>query len=771
MIRFSQFCCLLVVALALHVPTRSLAFLSTRTKSPSQTTTVKTPLYASSSSSSSSKSKSASVQEQQQQQQQQNNNNEVTRLRQEAARIRLEAEQLDASLTLRKIDTLQRKFQHAKKPEEKQEILAQLKQLKRKVKGKEDLEENDTMVQLPSQTMTAAAEEKVTHQKVPSPNKAAEQSKPGATLQPVKNKDESNESSDGVSLPTGFVRTEQPEGIATHAETNKQVESSESSSNTNISTSTFTNTTINTEHSPVAGFDPEDLELYVPICWEIEERLPNLTLREKMEVFRTEPRLQQHFSDKITALLLQPMQDMQQLEELRSQYLYSSSSVEKKELKRQIDALQTQMDLQLQQQEHQQQDADESGAVTYSDSLYHELPPINMTERLEAIRALPPTLQAVYKSRNKLEPKDEDDDDDNNSTLELAIMLDYWDYQLQLLEQIPYVHPITDNMRAQVTQAVQNLPLPVRRHVLVSQLQQQNVTSTVLEDVEGIVNQLCSEERKAAVDDEDLMGSGSPWAQFHQGGISVKVEAPEYNDIEFVDRSRFVKELYPSLARMEMVHPTPELVEDFMKECLDRKSFMVTSKPERVMGGYYIRGQNVISGDEEAGGIQLSTRIQERLQASEQLNEKLEFFYITDPSPVSDESFEMGYTSADPVIFLTTKEPSVLYEHAEPLTKFVVASCGVASIALFALATCELQPLLAERIEAALLAENPDVSFLTNIFLQSVFSMAAIQFSHEAAHRVVAWKDKVRSITLLEFPRERKMTDLLNSPSIRYTTV
>ena len=619
---------------------------------------------------------------------------EVTRLREEAARIRKEAAELDASLTKRKIESLEEKIEHSKDEDEIQGFRKQLQQLRMKSGSRDGDTQEKTSENVSLETTVVDKTEKSATESIKSTDEQIAK-KLIATFEPVE-----DESNSGTSLPA-FTITE--DDIAKAAE-KKQAEKDDSSL-----------------PSPVAGFDPEDLELYVPICWEIEERAGFLNLTEKMEVFRTEPRLQDHFTQKITAMIVQPMQDIQQLEELRSSYLYSSSSMEKKELKRQIEKLEKHLE---------SEEAGEDGPIEYMESLYRELPPLtDMEERIKAISELPPTLQAVYKQRNKLPP---------DADLELAIYLDYYDMQLQLLDQIPFVHPITAEMREQVTKAVESLPLAVKRHILTQDFGE-TIGSNDDINVEDLVDRLCSEDRKSDGDDD------SPWAQFHQGGFSVTVEKPEYNDIEFVDRSRYVSELYPSLARLEIVSPAEEMVDKFMKECINRKMFMVSSKPERVLGGYYIRGSNMISGDEEVGGIELSTKLDEKL-ADSPLNDKLDFFYIADPAPVSDENFEMGYTNSDPVIFVTAKEPSVLYESSDFLTKLSVTSLGALSLFLFALATCELQPLLAEKIEVTLQNETPDISFLTSTFLQSISSILAIQFAHELGHRVIAWKDKVRRL-------------------------
>ena len=59
---------------------------------------------------------------------------------------------------------------------------------------------------------------------------------------------------------------------------------------------------------------------------------------------------------------------------------------------------------------------------------------------------------------------------------------------------------------------------------------------------------------------------------------------------------------------------------------------MVTSKPERVAGGFYIRGQNQLSDDEDkvlTAADKLVSIVSEKMEDSK-LGDKLEFFYILD---------------------------------------------------------------------------------------------------------------------------------------------
>jgi hypothetical protein len=70
------------------------------------------------------------------------------------------------------------------------------------------------------------------------------------------------------------------------------------------------------------------------------------------------------------------------------------------------------------------------------------------------------------------------------------------------------------------------------------------------------------------------------------------------------------------------------------------------------------------------------------------------------------------------------------------------------STLLFAIGSCAFNTAVAERFTATL--DQADVSgvldlqWLISMVVPIFLSISAIQISHELAHRVVAWKDKVR---------------------------
>ena len=78
----------------------------------------------------------------------------------------------------------------------------------------------------------------------------------------------------------------------------------------------------------------------------------------------------------------------------------------------------------------------------------------------------------------------------------------------------------------------------------------------------------------------------------------------------------------------------------------------------------------------------------ERLAASSQLSDKIEFFYVPDPSPLSDEDFEMD-NPVPLVLYVTAKDSALFYSNAGAFTKFCVSTLGIATMAVFSLDTAQ----------------------------------------------------------------------------------
>jgi hypothetical protein len=600
-------------------------------------------------------------------------NEEAARLRKEAEIMRLQAEQMDMSLTLQKIETLETKLKNkswlAKNPDKEAELQTQLQRL------------NDKLAN--------------------AGNNASPKSETAATVKPiapssVESSSLSSESSSTPKVEKGSVGS--------------------SSSSRSLEPSASSGKKKKLPVTPLAGFDQEDLDLYIPIANDINKLLPDADVAEKLEAFRTAPELQDHFQKKIQGMLVGPLEEMQKLETLRQEFLDSNSSKERERLKREIEKL--------------EEGLEQDGPFMYSEGFYLEdLAPITEEElarRLEAVGNLPDILIAIYKQRNNL--GDEDD-------LSLGIQMDYYEPQLQLLEQVRMIDPLPDEMREEYIRGFDSLPKPVQERFAKNMgVDGDSDAATVL---------------KSALEESSIL-SLSPLMQVVEAS-NVNADPAEYNDIEFVDRSRFLEEFVPAVGGMEGKHPSEEDAKSFVSEVFDRKSFMVTSKPERVAGGYYIRGTNLFEDDEDGAKTaadKLVAHVNEKLQSSA-LAEKLDFFYIIDPSPPTDEELEFGETEK-PVFVITTRDRESLYRWAKPQTKIGITLAGLLTTFMFTVGSCALNPSITDRFSKTLDDAGStgvlDLQWFADLCVPMFIAFLSIQLAHELSHRVIALRDKVSII-------------------------
>ena len=572
---------------------------------------------------------------------------------------------------------------------------------------------------------------------------------------------------------------------------------------------------------PMSGFDEKDLKMYVPVAEDVTKMAPNATLDERIGLFRDSPELQAHFKEKIQNLLLGPLEEMQELEGLKEQYLESTSSKEKDSLLKQIKRLEAKMDENTIGVSANGVGPNvfggDPGGIGYSNNVKlppETLPPLTeaeLEERYETMKALPDILIAVYLQRNGLydlpvafstinvdvgrggvginmdtvnnsatNANDKDGEEsisegdsvgtgneapfDLYENLKLAIQLDYYDLQLQLLNQALGIRPMPEDLRQEFSEAFRSLPAPVRARYVTDNLGIDKLETAVLVSEEAQDLDRVIEEIMKSLDE----GSSSPFSLMLNGDSNKKSEQPivplEYNDVEFIDRSRYLEEFMPSVARLEDLRPSPEEVDLFVQDCLTvsgNKPFMVTSKPERVIGGYYVRGTNQLGFDEDTSASANDRLVQEvyqRLESHPTLKDKIEFYYILDPSPPSDEDMELD-VGLNPLFLVTAKDPKAMYEISSPLTKGAITISGFLFTFMFSVGSCVLNPKINASLQKSLdmISSNPastsvDFQWFSELCLPLYFSFLGVLFAHELGHRLVATYYKVGIILFWVFP-------------------
>jgi len=709
-----------------------------------------------------------------------NQNSEVEKLLMDAERLRLEAERMDANLTLQKIAALEEKLSNDAWLEKQQgqtvkDLYEKLRQLESKV------------------------------------------SRPDSAVRPEFSVNEKIEK----------IMEESSSSTIDDTSSSSLKEGNEYSSSSSSAYDGNSNISKNRNLPPMAGFDDSDLNLYVPVAEDVNKMAPNATLDERITLFRDAPELQEHFKQKLQRLILEPLEELQELETLKEQYFGSSSSKEKDALLKQIKRLEAKVEENnigmSTATDNGGSDANGSGGIGYSDKILipqDRLPPLTeneLEERFEAIKGLPDILVTIYLQRNGLydlpaaistidvklgsdgvnvvlntkndsatnanendedSEKNEDDvkrieddangegqdenENENSSTdvtpdasfdlyenLRLAIQMDYYDLQLQLLDQ-GRVIPLSDDMRKDFAAAYQSLPMQVRERYVVEKLEIKSLEASIItsdkdDDVERVLKEVLQPV------DEPFAALSQATSAFGRGAKEQTATPPEYNDVEFVDRSRYLEEFLPAIASLEEMHPSREDVDLFVTECLSgsgKKIFMVTSKPERVVGGYYIRGSNQMEPDTKSATTaneRLAEGVYERLQNHPTLKDKIEFYYVLDPSPPSDEDLELE-VNLNPIFIVTTKDPKTMYDLSSPMTKIAVTIAGLLSTFLFSIGSCVLNPKINASIETALDSVSSsasttvyvDVDWFFSLCLPLYFSFLSILFAHELGHRIVA---------------------------------
>ena len=461
---------------------------------------------------------------------------------------------------------------------------------------------------------------------------------------------------------------------------------------------------------PIGGFDQKDLDLYIPVAREIEAMMTNATMAEKLVAFREQPNLQEHFQAKIQALLVKPIEDMAKLDDLKKQYFSSRSRIEKESIKREMDRL--------------EESYENDSPIAFAHSIYRGTPPMSEQEmelRLKTMGELPQMIQDLFKRRTGVE---------SGGSLRLAIELEHFEQQIQLLDQIRFLAPLDSFARDDAINGFESMPESIRQFFCknIGLAEDSNATTVISKLENGAVfGQLGSKNRVVA-----------------QGLIP---DLPEYNDIDFVDRSRYAEEFIPAFTRMEDRRPTPEQLDTFINEVLSKKTFTLKSKPERVLGGYYLRGKNQFESGEgiPTAGDKLVSALNDNLSKSSLVG-VIQFFYILDPTPPSDEEIEQG-GDAEPILLVTTVDADHFYKLLLPRNKFLISASGFLSAFVLALSTCELNGFNYDQFNAQLEAYKAgtgdlDISWLTDMAAPVAIYLVGIQMAHELSHRLVAWKDK-----------------------------
>jgi hypothetical protein len=461
-----------------------------------------------------------------------------------------------------------------------------------------------------------------------------------------------------------------------------------------------------------SGFDEDIFVVYYPVAVEVERRLGNTTtLEERVEAFSTAPEIATFVQQHIHERIVEPFQDMKRLEELQQSFFKSTSTIEKEQIIRDIQSLERKME--------------NDDIVSYTDSVFLNITTISDEEmqcRVSTIAKLPMILQVLPKRTLGI-PFDSD--------VRVAIEINHYESQLQILDQVPnlMLEPDDDNNQiAQETRmALQSLPKSVRDHYARSKGLPNG------DDLDALLRKIVKSDISLSALLPERKGDSKGSRKGLTGVRQVIFGSTE--DLEILDRSRPLRELYPFVLRMEDFCPTEKEVQEFASTVVDRAAFSVERKPERVVGGYYVRGRALIYDDED--GHEVVKRIEKKYAKSD-LRNKVRYFYIPDPYPITDEQLEMGEKSA-PLLLVTGRNDQVMYNGANSFVKGIISLVGIISVTLTSVTVSSLPQMydgiidpveIANAISSYMLAETAGLILLT-------------QAMHELAHFALAQKHKV----------------------------
>lgn len=215
-----------------------------------------------------------------------------------------------------------------------------------------------------------------------------------------------------------------------------------------------------------------------------------------------------------------------------------------------------------------------------------------------------------------------------------------------------------------------------------------------------------------------------------------------------------IEVLYPKCTRKEdeegnVKIPTMAQVKLLQSEVLPKASFSPRGQPERVQGGYIIRGTSKFdSGDETMDAID------QELARNPNLQEKMTVLLIKDFTLLAEaeSNFEMVNPDNQPPI-LFVMGPDIVPERKR-VALSITSAFGIATSWYLSVYPFLLNPAILKRTEEQLeLADSSmayDLSWLTELSLPLFVTFIGIQLAHEAGHKIMGAVNGV-SVTIRSF--------------------
>lgn len=205
-----------------------------------------------------------------------------------------------------------------------------------------------------------------------------------------------------------------------------------------------------------------------------------------------------------------------------------------------------------------------------------------------------------------------------------------------------------------------------------------------------------------------------------------------------VDRS--IESLYPKCMRKaDAEEPTMAQVQTFVANVLPDAKFTSTSKPEKVLGGYVLRGNHKYeNGDDLIAAIDKGI-------AKTSLGDKMTVLYSPDFTVFAlaeQEDFDFDVFDVDaisPILYITGPD---IVRGSRPVLLSLTTAFGLATSWYLSIYPFLLNPAIGQRVEEQLAVADAGMAYnldwLTELSVPFFLAFIGIQLVHEAAHRVVA---------------------------------
>ena len=184
--------------------------------------------------------------------------------------------------------------------------------------------------------------------------------------------------------------------------------------------------------------------------------------------------------------------------------------------------------------------------------------------------------------------------------------------------------------------------------------------------------------------------------------------------------------------------PTEAQISQLVADVLPKAGFQSSSKPEKILGGYILRG--ILKTNVAKTGDEFISKLDGVMEKST-LKDKMTVLYTPDFSAWADdqESVLLVEGGLSPILYVTAPE---ICRDPRPFQLSIVTAIGIATTWYLSLYPFLLNSGIASRVdeELALADANmvPDLSWLTDLSIPLFCTFVGIQLLHELGHLVAA---------------------------------